>query len=676
MARAPRSRPVLKQAKIAVDYAGDVFVADTGNNRVLSIAAGGKSEVRASAKAPASITADVDGDFFYLTSGVLYQVIGNGGPRKVGSFPGAVQVAYGPATGEDDTIYILSASGLKYSVSTYVYHNGAGTIAAGQSFTSADPIDSFVVDGLGNLVFSAGTGANTYMFQVAPSGQQETLTQIPTGLSPGLAIDRLRNVYYVDSTGTNQVMKDVVNFGSVFYDGRGIHDQQIPLNFSVPTGVTLSGEKFGSSAFNDYDAPPPGFCSPGVTECTVYITYQPSGSYGVDAGLFQLTDPSGNLLSSVPIYGRGIVDYVNLVTVGVPRTSTALTATPIASPSGVSNSNGLVVTQPSLGKVGKYTGFSAPETVASDPYGTLYVTQAGKAGVVKIAPDGTRSLIAQRLVTEPSGVAVDDAGELFIGGRSAIYRIGLDGTETQLATSATDGGYQEIESITADAGGDVYAFFRTGGAAGNGGLIKVTPAGAVTPVAVPSSVKSATGLGIDDGGGLYFSDGLTRTLSTLRTDGGFYPVITGLKQPKGVGGSGGPLVADQAASMLYGLSAVQYNVAEFGDTFGNSTIDFGSVPIGSSVTKTFQAINQGTGGGGVSFEFNFVGPPQQTGDFSFTPVNGVEIAPGGSHTVTLTFTPSSLGTQTVSLYGGTAIPVTNDDEYFVYLTGTGVAAKK
>ena len=665
----------LKQAEIAVDYAGDVFIADTGNNRVLSIAAGGKPVVRASVKAPSSITADVVDDFFYLTGGALYEVIRNGEPRKIGSFPGAVQLAYGPATGEDDTIYILSASGSKYSVSTYVYHNEGGTIYAGQNFTAAERIDSFVVDGMGNLVFSAGSGANTYVFQVAPSGQQEVLTQIPAGLAPGLAVDRLRNVYYVDGSGTNQVMKGTVNFGSVVYDGRGTETQAIDLNFSVPTGVTLSGERFGSSAFFDYDAPPPGDCSPGVTECTVNVTYTPSGTYGVDGGLFQLTDPSGNLLGAVPMYGRGVVDYVNLYTVGVPRTSSGLRASP--SPSGISNANGLVVTDPGAGTVGGMGGFIEPETVAIAPDGTEYVTQAGKAGVVEISPDGTQSLIAQRLVTEPNGVAVDDAGELFISDRDSIFRLGLDGTETALAVPAADGGYEEAESITADAGANVYAFFGRGGPSGKGGLVEINPAGGVTPIAVPATVKSATGLGVDDGGGLYISDGLTRTLSSVRTDGSSFPIITALKEPKGVKGSGGPIVADEAASMLYAPIAVQYNSYSLlsGTYSGSSTLDFGSVPIGSSVTKIFQAINQGTGEGGVSFQLGPATGGKAT-DFTFTPVNGASIVPGGSAMVTITYTPTTAGPNSVVLYGGTAFEYSGDYENFVYLTGTGVAAKK
>jgi hypothetical protein len=179
---------------------------------------------------------------------------------------------------------------------------------------------------------------------------------------------------------------------------------------------------------------------------------------------------------------------------------------------------------------------------------------------------------------------------------------------------------------------------------------------------------------VDEGGGLYFSDGISRTLFTLRTDGTLIPLITGLKNPKGVRGSDGPIVVDQGADALVASPYIQFNIyGGFSGPEGNNAVDFGNVPVGSSKTLTFTLLGIGRDSNQFAFDPGLLPGSDLPPYFSLSTL-GASVPPGGSATVSITFSPTAAGPVTYLLPGGTAIPVTYDDNSFIYLKGTGVAA--
>jgi hypothetical protein len=77
-------------AGVAVDAAGDVFVADTGNGRVVELPAGGGSQVTlgfTGLSAPESVSIDAPGDLFVAdsSSGALIELPAGGTQTMVGS---------------------------------------------------------------------------------------------------------------------------------------------------------------------------------------------------------------------------------------------------------------------------------------------------------------------------------------------------------------------------------------------------------------------------------------------------------------------------------------------------------------------------------------------------------------------------------------------------------------
>ena len=125
-----------------------------------------------------------------------------------------------------------------------------------------------------------------------------------------------------------------------------------------------------------------------------------------------------------------------------------------------------------------------PAGVVQDQAGNIYVSDSGNNTVRRIAPDGTLTLIAgtggaglggdgglARMATlsAPSGLALDNAGDLFIAdrGNSVIRKVGVDGYIQTIAGNGTagfsgDGGPATAarmalpDGVAVDAAGNIY----------------------------------------------------------------------------------------------------------------------------------------------------------------------------------------------------------------------------
>jgi len=128
--------------------------------------------------------------------------------------------------------------------------------------------------------------------------------------------------------------------------------------------------------------------------------------------------------------------------------------------------------------------FGAPRGVAKDSDGNLYVGDTGKNAVRKVTPAGVVTTLATGL-SYPDALAFDAAGNLFVGGNCAIWRVAPGGGVTVAAgqpgtCGAVDGDAAStrlatIYALAVDASGNIFASDASG-------LHKITPAGASTMV--------------------------------------------------------------------------------------------------------------------------------------------------------------------------------------------------
>jgi len=225
---------------------------------------------------------------------------------------------------------------------------------------------------------------------------------------------------------------------------------------------------------------------------------------------------------------------------------------------------GLVTTFAGSGMPGAADGnglaasFNQPAALAIDAAGNLYVADEGNNLVRKVTPAGVVSTIAgngTRGFTDgqgtaasiygPNAIAVDAAGNIYLGDIFKVRKISPSGLVTTIAGSGVTGfangmgasaSFAVISGIALDAAGNIYV-----GDNGNNCLVrKVTQAGAVTtyagtgmqagPVAGPigsTSLVGVSGMIIDPAGNIYFADGAYNLVRKIDVAAGMVSVVAG-----------------------------------------------------------------------------------------------------------------------------------------------------
>lgn len=194
--------------------------------------------------------------------------------------------------------------------------------------------------------------------------------------------------------------------------------------------------------------------------------------------------------------------------------------------------------------------FFAPEGVAIDAAGNVYVADMFNHAIRKITPAGVVSTFAGTAVVrgsadgtgvaarfaEPVGIAADSAGNVYVADmfNYAIRKVTPAGVVTTLAGAAgvegsTDGigaaaRFKSPNGIAADGAGNVYVTDA-------GSIRKITPAGVVTTL--PGTVGAdATGIATDGAGNVYVADTLRHTIRKITPAG----VVSTLAGAEGVSG--------------------------------------------------------------------------------------------------------------------------------------------
>lgn len=198
-----------------------------------------------------------------------------------------------------------------------------------------------------------------------------------------------------------------------------------------------------------------------------------------------------------------------------------------------------------LDGTGSAAYFNGIYALAADAAGNVYVADHNNNAVRKVTPAGVVSTIAGRMpgtgpgevtaaldrLNNPSSIAVDRAGNLYVTDRSCVRKIDKNGTITTLAGSPVESGsadgagsvarFRILRGITVDDNGNVYV-------ADSYSLRKITADGTVsTLVTSPCDYRdgpagwfcNVMSLAVDRAGTLYFSDYNNGNIRKLSTDG-------------------------------------------------------------------------------------------------------------------------------------------------------------
>ena len=503
---------------VAVDGAGNVYVADQSNSTIRKITSAGVVTTLAGTPGvtgnadgtgnaaqfyyPTAIAVDVSGDNIYVAQSYNHTIRKVTSAGVVTTLAGTPGVA-GSADGNGSAALFNKPQGLAVDGSGNVYvadtNNGLiRKITSGGEVTTLAAVGTVGYPGLVGVAVG-GNGviyvADSYSIRnVTSEGVVTTFFGTPgqyTGyysFPSGLAVDGNGNVYIANSYSVVKVSSTGV-FSEYASHETAQGDQDgtgVAARFNGPVGIAADdlGNAYVADVFNNRLRK--------VTSAGVVTTLL--GGFNQPYGLAR--DGAGNLY---------VADTENNI---VRKVSTGGVVTTLAG------------------------GFNKPQAVAVDGSGNVYVADTNNHVIRKIASGGGVSILAgtrglpgtangtggEARFNSPMGVAVDGFGNVYVADtyNNCIRKITSSGVVTTLAGRV---GYQNAGyadgigtaaefigpyGLTVDGSGNLYV------ADGNNTIRKVTTGGVVTTIGgVPYVSLGTDGLGSE--AGFYSPGGIVRT---------------------------------------------------------------------------------------------------------------------------------------------------------------------
>ena len=551
---------------MAVDSVGNMYVADTGNSTIRKVTPGGVVTTLAGL-AGSSGSADGTGSAaqFNYPSGVAVDSAGN------------VYVA----DNDNETIRKVTPAGVVTTLAGLAGSSGSAD-GMGSAARFNGPAD-VAVDSAGNVYVA---DQNNYTIRkVTPGGVVTTLAGLAgthgsadgTGSAarfyyPGaVAVDGAGNVYVADCE--NHTIRKVTPGGVVttLAGVAGTHGSAdgtgSAARFNGPSGVAV--DSAGNVYVADYDNHTIRKVTTGGVVTTLAGLAGSSGSADGTASAAQFYMPWGVAVDSAGnVY---VADYGNYT---IRKVTTGGVVTTLA---------GAAKKWGSADGTGSAARFDMPRGVAVDSAGNVYVADNGNGTIRKVTPGGVVTTLAglagssgsadgmgsAARFSGPCGVAVDSAGNVYVAdeGNNTIRKVTPGGVVTTLAGLAGSSGsadgtgsaarFNMPYGVAVDSAGNVYVADSY-----NDTIRKVTAGGVVTTLAgLAGSSGSADGTGsaaqfdlpmgvaVDSAGNVYVGDCENSTIRKV-TAGGVVTTLAG--QP----GSSGNNDGVGSAARFYGPRGV------------------------------------------------------------------------------------------------------------------------
>ncbi len=607
-------------ADVAVDTAGNLYVADAGNNTIRKVRPVGTNWVVTTLAGLAGSTGSADGtgsaaSFNYPegvaadSAGYLYVTdTGNNTIRKV--TPVGTNWVVTTLAGLVGSSGSADGTG---KAATFNYPAGLGVDAAGNLYVADE--DNYTI----RKVAPAGTNwvVTTLAGLVGSSGSADGTGKAATFNYPtDVTVDGAGNLYLADSVnnsirkltpaGTNWVATTLAGeSGSKAVDGTGT-----AARFNYPSDVAVDSS--GNLYVTDTDNNTIRKVTAVGTNWVVTTIAGLAGSAGSADGtnsVARFSNPVGLAIDEAgSLY---VADAANNTIRKVTPVGTNWVVTTLAGTSGSAGS---------ADGTGNAASFSYPADVALDSAGNLYIADEGNNEIRKVAPVGTNWVVTTLAgsggmgggadgtgraaqFNEPYGLTVDSAGNLYVADYSndAIRKVAPVGTNWIVTTLAGVAGV----AGSADGAGSAARFNGPNGVAVDGAgslyvadynnhaIRKVTPVGTswvvTTLGGLAGSFGSANGTGsgarlfdpsnlkVDNSGNLYVADSGNNTLrkgypALAITPTGTSFALTGGKFGFALYGLGGKTVVVDASTDLLNWSPIWTNVLtfpvplDFGDT--------------------------------------------------------------------------------------------------------------
>ena len=544
-------------SSVAVDSAGNVYVADSGNNTIRKVTSDGVVTTLAGSAGqtgstdgtnslalfnyPSGVTVDSAGNLYVADSGnnTIRKVTGDGVVTTLAGSAGQAGSMDGAGSG-----------------ARFYYPSGVAVDSMGNVYVAdLDNNNIRKVTSMGTVTTLAGLAQFDHFGTPIGGSADGTGTNALFNYPSDVAVDNAGNVYVTDTF--NSTIRKITSGGVVttLTGSAGLSGSADGTNnralFNYPSGLAVG------SAGNLYVADTDNNTIRKVTINGVVTTL--AGSAG-QAGSADVT--GSEVRFNGPI-GIG-VDSAGNIFVADTGNNTIRKVT----------INGVVTTQAgSAGQTGSMDGtnntarFSSPTGVAVDSLGNKYIADTGNSTIRKVSSGGVVTTLAgssgqtgstdgtnsTALFKNPSGVAVDSAGNVYVAdtGNSTIRKVSSGGVVTTLAgssgqTGSTDGTnstalFKNPSGVAVDSAGNVYVADT-----GNKTVRQVTSSGVVTTLAGAAGLSGSVdgtnstarfaypyGITADSGDNLYVTDSFNFNIREVTSNG----VVTTLAGSAGQFGS-------------------------------------------------------------------------------------------------------------------------------------------
>jgi uncharacterized protein (TIGR03437 family) len=622
---------------VAVDAAGNLYIADTGNNRVrkvspsgiISTVAGNGSQrfsgdggpaTAASLNKPSGLAVDAAGNLYIADfnnhrirkvspSGIISTVAGNGtggfsgdgGPATSASLDYPLGVAADAAgnlymaDSGNNRIRKVSPSG---TISTVVGNGTSGFSGDGGPATSASLLDpsGVALDAAGNLYIA--DSRNNRIRKVSPSGIIGTVAgngpykfagdggpapsaflNVPTGL----AVDAAGNLYIADyysnrirKVNPSGIISTVAGNGAYKFAGDGGPATSASLSYPHDVAVDAAGNLYIADTGNNRVRK--------VSPSRIISTVAGNGTWGFSGDGGPATSASLYGPSAVALDASGNLYIADWVNNRIRKVSPSGIISTVAG-NGVAGFSG-------DGGPATSASLNRPAGIAVDAAGNLYIADSWNNRIRKVSPSGIISTVAgggpalgdggpatSASLSNPSGVAVDALGNLYIAdwANNRIRKVSPSGI------------------ISTVAGNGVRGFSGDGGPA------------------TSASLYYPSGVAVDAAGNLYIADADNDRVRELwATPPAFSVAPAALKfsAPSGAAAVGAQQLA--VSSAVTGLAWSAQATTESAGNWLSMSPGAGTTPGTIAVTVNVSSLAAGTYRGTLTVQAPQAVPPTQT----------------------------------------------------------------
>jgi sugar lactone lactonase YvrE len=504
--------PLSSPAGIVVDLAGDLFVVDTGNNRIVEINAQGVasaltiSGLSPALSSPSGLALDGAGNLYIADTGNsrVVEVTSAGAGSVVSTGSVTLSSPRGVALDPSGDIFIADSgnnrivevtSGGSAAALTITVSSGASTLSSPKGLAVNTSGRLYIADSGHNRIVMVASGSTT--------GVVESILGGVTLSNPsGVTVDSIGNVYVAD-TGNDRIAEvDTSSNGTVLYTDSVTLSG--PLSMAVDPFGTVYIADTGNSRLLNVAPPVNGDLVPG--------------------------DQTYSLNKSVVGFGHVQLGSANAVTLTLPFTTGAVGLGAVkvfafgvqnldftAGPNSTCNSSTAASTSCSVDVTylptapGLRSGAVVLYDNSQNPILTIPLYGIGDSPVAALAPNvGTVISTGSQATSNPYQVALDGAGNMYVGDYTGknVVKVPAGGGSASLLNFGTPGmpatALQNITGVALDGAGNLFV-----GDHENSRILVVTPGGVVSVLSINGlspSLGFPTALAFDQAGNLYIAD--------------------------------------------------------------------------------------------------------------------------------------------------------------------------